>query len=399
MTDPDQGLRVGFDMISAGRGFALAAGGMPTYYEGLSRGLVELDELESLITFVPPATDALKLPNSPKVEQVVCRGLRGGRPGRVAYEHLRLPGLARRRSAQVLLSTVNVKPLRWRGPSVVVLQSMQSLFPDRIGRARKAYLRAFVPRSLRSADRVIAVSETARDDACELYDLDPERVVAVHHGASPWATEAAARFAKQGTPPVPPPLDPLRPYVVMVSSLYAHKNHARLIEAFALAARKSGLPHDLVIAGAEADVTVADLVEVARRAGIADRVRLLGAYPQEHLPALIANADAMAYPSLYETFGHPVLEAFAFARPLLTSNAGGASEVAADAAVKVDPASVESISSGLADLLTDRSLRESLVAEGTKRLRDFSWDRCARGTARTLREAIESHRPRNDDTT
>jgi alpha-1,3-rhamnosyl/mannosyltransferase len=379
-------------MISAGRGFALAAGGMPTYYEGLGKGLVELDELESLIAFVPPATDALKLPDSPKVEPVVCRGVRGGRPGRVAYEHLRLPQLARRRAAQVLLSTSSVKPIRWRGPSVVVLQWMQPLLENRIPLARRAYLAVAVPHSLRKADRVIAVSDAARHDACDLFGLNSDRVVTVHHGASPWATEAAARFSKEGTPPVPPPLDSSRPYVLMVSSLYRHKNHRRLIEAFALASRESDFPHDLVLAGVERDVTIAELAQVARQAGIADRVRLLGAYPQDHLPALIANAEAMAYPSLYETFGHPVLEAFAFGRPLLTANVGGASEVAAEAALKVDPTSIEAISSALKELLGDQSLRDSLVAAGRKRLRDFSWERCARGTANVLRDAIESHR-------
>ena len=369
----------------------MAGGGMPTYYEGLSKHLVRRDEVDAVIAFVPPSTDALKLPDSPKVEPVVCHSLRGGRPGRVAYEQLGLPALARRHRVDVLLSTVNVKPIAWRGPSVVVLQSMQSFFlPDRVGALRRAYLRAFVPRSLRGADRVIAVSEAARRDACELFDLDPGRVVAVHHGCSPWALEAAERFAREGVPPPPPPMGAGRPYALIVSSLYGLKNHGRLIEAFGDASRKAAFPHDLVVAGREADVRISELADVARKAGVAERVHLLGAYPQEHLAALVANAAAIAYPSLYETFGHPVLEAFALGRPLLTSNLGGASEIAADAAVKVDPYSVGSISSGLIEVLTDEPRRRSLVAAGTARLLDFSWQNCAAGTSRVLREACEA---------
>jgi glycosyltransferase involved in cell wall biosynthesis len=386
-------MRVGLDMISAGSGIEPAAGGMPTYYQGLTEGLVKLDEIEALVAFVPPASDALRLPGGDKVETVLCSGLRAGRPGRVAYEQLRLPVLARRQAVDVLLSTVNVRPFTWRGPSVVVLQSMQSFFlPDRIGLARRAYLKAFVPRSLRGADRVIAVSEAARRDAIELFGLDPRRVVAVHHGCSPWALEAGARFEREGRPPVPPPLEDGRPYVVMVSSLYGLKNHRRLIEAFAEATAGSAAPHELVIAGREADVTIAELREVAARAGAEDRVRLLGAYPQQHLPALIANADAVAYPSLYETFGHPVLEAFALRRPLLTANVGGAAEVAADAAITVDPTDVGAIAAGLSRLLGDAALREELVSAGSRRLRDFSWEGTARGTAAALRAAIASRR-------
>ena len=385
-------MRVGVDMISAGSGFAPAAGGMTTYYEGLAGTLPAVGGIEEVLAFLPPGLEHARIPAHPRLRLVHCDGLPANRLGRVAYEHFRFPRRVAEAGANVLLCTHNVRPLRWRGPAVVVLQSMQYFFlHDRIGLARRAYLRAAVPRSLRAAERVIAVTGAARDDAIELFGLDPERVVAVHHGCSPWAIEAADRFSHDGPPPVPPPLDPKRPYVLNVSSLYGLKNHRRLIEAFAEAIRGTDRPHLLVIAGRDADVTAAELSGVATAAGIGDRVRLLGPYPQKHLPALLANADLVAYPSLYETFGHLILEAFAFGRPVLTASIGGASEVAADAAVKVDPMNVDSISAGLGALLTDRALRESLVAAGERRLREFSWEKSARGTARALREAIDTH--------
>jgi glycosyltransferase involved in cell wall biosynthesis len=379
-------------MISAGSGFAPAAGGMTTYYEGLTGALPAVEAVDETIAFVPPGIEHAQIEPGPALRVVSCDGLGESRAGRVAYEHFRFPRLVAAEGVDVLLSTHNVKPLRWRGPSVVVLQSMQYFFlPDKIGAARRAYLRATVPRSLRAADRVIAVTEAARADAIELFGLDPGTIVAVHHGCSPWATEGAARFDLDGIPPPPPPLDPARPYILNVSSLYGLKNHRRLIEAFALAVAENDVPQLLVIAGRDADQTAEELGAVAERAGVGDRVCLLGPYPQQHLPALVANADAIAYPSLYETFGHPVLEAFAFGRPLLTANLGGASEVAADAAIKVDPESVEAIASGLADLLTDSALRDRLGKAGAQRLLDFSWERSAEETAVVLREAIAEH--------
>src|SRR5205807_4484231 len=127
------------------------------------------------------------------------------------------------------------------------------------------------------------------------------------------------------------------PYVLCISRLYALKNHRRLIEAFAALVRDASLPHTLVIAGGDADVTRAELEQVADRAGVADRVMLLGRVPQAQVPGLYRGAEAIAYVSLYETFGHPVLEAFATGTPVITSSTGGTAEVAGGAARLVDP--------------------------------------------------------------
>lgn len=375
-------------MISAGAGFAPATGGMTTYYEGLLRWLPAAPGVTGVTAFLPPGITHVRIADDNGLRLVCCEGLQARRASRVAYEHLRFPRVVANERPDVLLSTHNVRPLRWRGRSVVVLQSMQHFFlPARIGASRRAYLRAAVPRSLRSADRVIAVSEAARRDAIDLFGLDPQKVIAVHHGCSPWATAAADRFARDGVPTAPPPLDGTRPYVAMVSALYRLKNHERVIRAFAQVVRELRVSHELVIAGREADITIGELRRIAQEEQIEERVRFLGPYPQPHLPALLANADAVVYPSLYETFGHPVLEAFAFGRPLLTGNIGGTAEIAAEAAVTVDPRSVPDIAAGLNRLLTDEELRARLVTAGKVRLATFSWQRCAAETAKVLQEA------------
>lgn len=372
-------------MISAGSGFHPTGGGMIRYYDGLLRGLISLPSVSSIVAFVPPWNDGLVVPSADKIELVRCRGLPRNRVGRVTYEQTVLPSEARRRNVDVLLSTHNVRPLLRRAPGVVVLQSMQSFFlPDRIGRSRRAYLRYMVPRSLSSADVVIAVTEAQRRDAIDLFGLHPERIVTVHHGASTWATDAAGEVEEGG----PVPAGVIKPYVLTVSRLYGLKNHERLIKAFARVIRRHSIDHELVIAGGDADVRAVDLKQVAAREGITDRVRFLGAAPQDDLPALLGNADAVAYVSLYETFGLPVLEACAFARPLVTSNVGGTAEVAGDAAELVDPWSVESISEGLAAVLLDEDLRQRLSRAGPSRAAEFTWGKCAAETAAALQLAI-----------
>lgn len=381
-------LIIGFDMMSAGTGFSPTAGGMIRYYEGLLQGLCALSTVGGISAFVAPWNQDLAVPQHPKIKVAPCRGLVRQRPGRVIYEQTALPLMARHERVSVLLSTCNVRPFLWRGPSVVVLQSMQSFFlADRIGTLRRGYLARAVPRSLTTADGVIAVTETQRADAIRLFDLDPERIVAVHHGAPTWATEAARTITDRRSHLV----DDGTPYVLTVSRLYGLKNHHRLIKAFAKVVADPSIDHSLVIAGGEADVRQSDLEQLAVAHGIGNRVRFLGAVAQEDLPALVAGADAIAYVSLYETFGLPVLEAFAFGRPLVTSDIGGTAEVAGDAAELVDPRSIDSIARGLSAILVDPELRRRLSVAGTKRVGEFTWARCAEGTGKALELAIERH--------
>jgi glycosyltransferase involved in cell wall biosynthesis len=307
------------------------------------------------------------------------------RPLRVLYEQLALPRRARHDHIDVLFSTGNYRPLGYNAPNVVALHAVQHFLLDgEIGRMRQAYLKFAVPRSVRSADLVVAVTETLRRDAIALFDLDPDRIVTVHMGPSPWVLELVEDAGQ---------VEPYRtedesPYVLCISRLYALKNHRRLIEAFSELVQTDDLPHKLVIAGADADVTRTELMSLAQREGIPDRVVMLGRVPQATVPALYMGASAVAYVSLYETFGHPVLEALATGRPLVTSKTGASSEVAGGAARIVDPWDVHDIAAGLSDVLGDATLREQLVAKGRRRLGDFSWEKCGRETVDALERAF-----------
>lgn len=375
-------------MISGGSGFGPAAGGLLPYYEGLLRGLSDHPGVGSIVAFVSPWNAGLAIPDDPRVETVVCKGLPRNRVGRVIYEQLALPVLALRAGVDVMLCTCNIKPLFWRRPSVVVLQSIQHfLLSGSIGGARGAYLTWSVPRSLRAASKVIAVTETERLDAIRLFDLDPERIGTVYHGMSTWA-----RRIVEGNDPGPAyALPDERPYVLIVSRLYGFKNHRRLIEAFAQLVRDDRVQHSLVIVGGDADVTRSDLEQWGARVGLKERLHCLGPVPQDEIPGLFVGADAIAYVSLYETFGHPVLEAFAFGKPLVTSITGATAEVAGGAARLVDPYEVDSIVAGLRDVLLDKDLRCRLSESGPRRAAEFTWERCAAGTYRALESAVQRH--------
>ncbi|MGI8624665.1 MAG: glycosyltransferase, partial [Solirubrobacteraceae bacterium] len=148
-----------------------------------------------------------------------------------------------------------------------------------------------------------------------------------------------------------------------------------------------------MIAGGDADLTAADLRRLAAGAGVHDRVHVLGPVDQEIVPALYEGADAVAYVSLYETFGHPVLEALAFGKPVLTSSEGATAEVGGAATCLVDPSDVADIAGGLRTVALDAGARARLSAAGPARARDFTWAACAEGSVAASRRAV----PRQKD--
>jgi alpha-1,3-rhamnosyl/mannosyltransferase len=378
-------VKVGFEVIAAGSGLEEGQGGASGYIEGLVPEVLEDPHVERLVTYVPEWYRPALRWSHPKLE-VRRLPVPRARAARVAFEQLAVPRLARRDGIDVLFSTGNYRPLGYRAPNVVALHAVQHfLLGDDIGRVRSAYVRLGVPRSARTADLVVAVTETLRRDAIKLFGLDPARIVSVPMGPSPWVLELLQSDRSEVQPYT---LADGSPYVLSISRLYALKNHRRLIDAFAALVRSDGIPHKLVIVGGDADVTREQLALAAEGAGIGDRVLLLGRVPQVDVPGLYCGAEAVAYVSLYETFGHPVLEAFATERPLVTSRTGGTAEVAGDGALLVDPEDVSEIAAGLRAALTDARVRERLVRSGSARLQEFSWKKCARGTVDALAEAL-----------
>ena len=201
-------------------------------------------------------------------------------------------------------------------------------------------------------------------------DRPPGRRPAVHGGVDGGGEEAIARLGVR------------RPYVLATGTLEPRKNLPRLIEAFTALPEDVRAGRQLVLAGAPGWETAETFVHVARHARM---VKTLGYVPDEDLPALYRGAEVFCYPSLYEGFGIPVLEAMCCGTAVLTSGRSSMPEVAGDAARYVDPDDTADIARGLRELLSDPSLRETLVARGLQRARQFTWE----GAARTVLAVLE----------
>jgi glycosyltransferase involved in cell wall biosynthesis len=239
------------------------------------------------------------------------------------------------------------------------------------------------------AELLIADSEATRDDLVRLMSVPAGRVRVVPLGV-------ATRFrphTPQETAAVRARLKLERTYLLYVGGIDPRKNAPRLIEAWArLRARRATTP-DLVLAGAiERDEHFPALLAQARALGVGDALRVPGFVPDEDLPALISAAEAFVFPSLYEGFGLPPLEAMACGTPVVASRAGSLAEVLGEAALLVAPEDPGALADALAHLLDDGALRTTLRQRGLAQAAKFTWERTARQTIETYREVRDRTR-------
>ncbi len=246
--------------------------------------------------------------------------------------------------------------------------------PERYPPLRRLYFGAITRLSARAADAVIVPSDAARDDVIRTLHLAPAKVHTVYEAAGPQYRPIdpaeSARVAKKYL------LD--APFVLSVGSLEPGKNRIRLFHALR-DLRDEGIDTHLAIVGQPA-WRYEEEVALVDQLGLGNRIHYLGYVPAEDLPALYNAATVFAFPSLYEGFGLPVIEAMACGVPVLTSNISATAEVAADAALLVDPHATPAIRDGLRTLLTDSLLRDHYARRGLARAQDFSWRRAAEET-------------------
>jgi len=295
-----------------------------------------------------------------------------------------LPWAAARDRVDLLHATF-VPPPALSRPLVFTMHDV-SMFehPEFYPPAIRLRLVALLRRGLASARVVLCVSEHTRRTVAERFGLPETRLAVAHHGVDarfrPQEPEAARACVAEG-------LGVESPYLLHVGKYEERKNLPRLIAAFARFREKTGDDTRLVLAGKPSWVAKSVTRAIARH-GVGEFVVELGHVPEETLPALYSGARAFVFPSLWEGFGMPVLEAMASGTPVLTSDRTSLPEVAGDAAVLVDPESHDALVDALVRICSDDDLRGRLRARGLERAATFTWEGCARQTLRAYEQAL-----------
>ncbi len=274
------------------------------------------------------------------------------------------------RSGLLWVPQYNV-PVAYRGKLVVTIHDLcQLAHPETLGSdLQRWYARTLISRAVRQADAVLCVSKFTRAEIGKYLDVDCSRITVTYPGRGLAAQETHVRPVHAAG----------RPYILAVGNVKPHKNLRRLISAFELT--RDRIEHDLVIVGKRDGFLNAEKLPAGSSAASDDRIRFTGHISDEELLGYYRSADALMFPSLYEGFGFPLVEAMAQGCPVACSNIASLPEVAGDAALLFDPYDIDQIAVALFAVASDAPLRQQMVKKGFERAAKFSAERCGQQTA------------------
>ena len=290
--------------------------------------------------------------------------------------------LARRKFRDHVLHSPNYLLFEHDGPSVTTVHDLSWMhYPQYHPRERVEIMRRRMPRSLEIADAVITDSEFVRSEVIRMFSVDPSRVHAIALGVD----EAFMPYAAEQTRDALAGLGIQHGrYLLALATLEPRKNLLRLLDAYGRLDVTVRKQYPLVLAGASG-WHAGRLMERIDALAARGEAKRLGYVPEEILPRLLAGARAMAFPSIYEGFGLPPLEAMAAGVPVVASSASSIPEVTGEAALLVAPEDTDGLKEALDRALTDDGWREEAIARGLWRARQFSWQRCVDATVDVYR--------------
>jgi glycosyltransferase involved in cell wall biosynthesis len=299
---------------------------------------------------------------------------------KLLWDQAQVP-LYARKHIDIIFNTKFSVPLLTTSKTMMVFHGSEwFVYPEFYSKLDILYNRLFLPLYCKKASAISSVSKVAADDMVKFIGFDPQKVFVVHSAIDPrfkpFADKARLSFIKEK-------YNLPERYILFVGNLYPGKNFRNIVKAFRHIKDEIGFPIKLVSVGSlrwkyEKDFREIDVLELK------DDIHFTGWIEQEDLPALYLMADLFLFPSLYEGFGIPIIEAMACGCPVVTANTGACPEVAGYAAKLVDPKDVNDIADGVISILTNNILRKKMIERGLIEAKRFSWDKAARETLKML---------------
>jgi glycosyltransferase involved in cell wall biosynthesis len=361
---------------------AYHSGGISRYIYELLRNLRRLEVSHHFTAFAPDATEDPELASTERF-RLITAGASAERPvQRILWEQLILPCRLAGHS-DLHHGLAFALPAGWPGRSVVTIFDLSFLrYPKMLNRGNRIYLSLSTRLAARRANRILTISEHCRREVINLLQVPAARVAVTHCAADrrfkPLPTAEIDAFRRQKRLP--------DRFILYLGTLEPRKNVSALVRAYARLRDARPDTPPLVLAGARGWL-FEDIFRTIERLGLERQVLLPGFVPSDEQPLWYNAAAVFAYPSLYEGFGLPPLEAMACGTPVVVANATALPEVVGQAGVLVDPANDAALADALDSILTDDDLAASLRQAGLAQAARFSWDRLARETLAVYEEA------------
>ncbi len=304
---------------------------------------------------------------------------------RIFWEQFIQPIALRRAKIDLLHALAFAGPLAIATPWLTTIYDLSfARYPKSFNRANRIYLTWAVRDAVRRANRIIVISQSTKRDLVEMFGAQPEQISVVYCGVDPAFTAARDRNK----------LDAFRArhnlpehMILHVGTIEPRKNIPRLIRAFAHAKRTARLPHKLVLVGAHG-WKYTEVEEAIEQTDSTHDVIFAGYVLQEELPLWYQAAELFVYPSIYEGFGLPPLDAMANGVPVITSNTSSLPEVVGSAAIQVAPDDEQAIADAIMRTLSDKPLRDEMRTRGIAQAKNFSWERAAQETVAIYRSVL-----------
>ncbi len=367
-------MRIGLEISP----LAINSSGIPNYILRLLHGFATIDKENQYFLYTNrPIPFDLGLPDNFRTV-ILKRPL----PRFQMWFQIELPHRLKKDGIDVFHGLFSRLPFVLPVPSVITVHDLSGYKMPWLHKRKTHFTNLMYPLYVKKASRIIAVSEFTAKELASCFPETSSKTTVVHEAAPPEYSE----ITKESE------LNRVREkynlpgrFFLFLGTLEPRKNLPGLLDAFLQAA--DSVPHSLVISGAVGWKTK-ELFNELKMSGIEDRIKLTGFVDREDIPALMSLAEVFVYPSFYEGFGLPVVEAMACGTPVITSNISSLPEVASDAALLVDPLSTDSICNAIKTLAHDEGRRLLLREKGLKRAGEFSWEKTARETLQVYRQAI-----------
>jgi len=285
------------------------------------------------------------------------------------------------RRPDILFIPVHVLPLVHPQKSIVTIHGLEyEYFPEMYPLPAFKYLRFSTRYALKHAYKIITVSENTKRDLIRLYGGSPEKIEVVYHGVNK-CQMSNVKYQNHNSK--------LKSnnYILYLGRIEKKKNVDRLVRAFDIVKQKYRVPHKLILAGS-AGYRFREIEQVIKNSKAKDDIIMTGYVSEEEKCKLLKNADEFVFPSLYEGFGMPVLEAQSAGVPVVTSNISSLPEIVGESALKVNPLNTEEIAESIYKVISNDKVRKALIGQGYENIKRFSWEKCARETFKILLDTI-----------
>lgn len=278
-----------------------------------------------------------------------------------------------RHPIDVLFVSGHILPVIHPKRSIVTIHGLEyEMVPEAYSTLERLYMGFFIKKSCKWASRIIAVSKNTKNDLMNLYRIPEEKIFVVYEGVSNDQKIVIKEHYKK-----------YRPYLSFIGRLEKRKNIEGIIEAFNILKKKYKVPHKLILAGQEG-FGYSDITRKIGKSKFKSDIILPGYVSEEEKYAILVGADVFLFPSYYEGFGLPILEAQSVGTPVITSNLSSMPEVAEESALLVPPEETGMIAEKIHELIADNDFRNAIIEKGKNNVEKFSWARCASLTAQHI---------------